>query len=73
MKFIKKIFAKVKLTIFLLRLLFSNKNVIRKKIFDSMNLKKFLTDDNWDEIMNNNPKNKPRNIDNNIFFSIIFF
>lgn len=60
-KFIKKIFAKIKITLFILRLIFSNKNEIRYKIFDSFIIKKFLFDDNWEEIINNHPNNKPIN------------
>ena len=57
-KVFKKIFAKLKLFLFLLRLLISNKNKIRYLIFDSMILKKFLTDDNWIEILDKHPENK---------------
>jgi len=42
-KMFKKKFAKLKLFLFLLRLLISNKNKIRYLIFDSMNLKKFFS------------------------------
>ena len=60
-KMFKKFFAKLKLFLFLLRLLISNKNKIRYLIFDSMILKKFLTDDSWIEILDNHPDNKKVN------------
>jgi len=56
-KMFKKKFAKLRLFLFLLRLLISNKNKIRYLIFDSMNLKKFLAEDNWTKILENNPPN----------------
>ena len=57
-KIFKKFFAKFKLTLFLLRLLFTNKNKIRYLIFDTLHLKQFFDHDNWQEILKNNPKNK---------------
>ena len=50
-KFIKKTFAKVKLSLFLFRLIFTNKNKIRYLLFDSMNLRQFLISDNWDKTL----------------------
>ena len=60
-KMFKENFAKLKLFLFLLRLLISNKNKIRYLIFDSMILKKFLTDDSWMEVLDNHPENKKIN------------
>jgi len=60
-KFVKKIFAKIKIILFLLRLVLSNKNQIRYKIFDSFIIKKFLLDDNWEITMDRHPNNKPIN------------
>jgi len=60
-QFFKKLFAKVKLTIFLLKLLFSNKKKIRYRIFDTLHLNQFFNDDGWREILNNNPNNKKIN------------
>ena len=57
-KFIKKTFAKVKLSLFLFRLIFTNKNKIRYLLFDSMNLRQFLISDNWDKTLKNNPNNR---------------
>ena len=58
MKIIKKVFAKIKLFLFLLRLLFSNKKKIRYLIFDSMVLKQFLEADDWIDVLNSHPANK---------------
>jgi len=56
-RILKKIFAKIRLAFFLNRLIFTDKNKIRYRIFDSMHLKKFLADDNWTKILENNPPN----------------
>tara|TARA_B110000967_G_C18850963_1_gene544586 strand:+ start:569 stop:1639 length:1071 start_codon:yes stop_codon:yes gene_type:complete len=60
----KKIFAKIKLTLFLLRLLFTSDNKIRFLIFDTLHLKQFFDADNWQVILKNNPKNKVINNSN---------
>lgn len=52
------LFAKYKLTLFLLKLLFSSKKKIRYKIFDTLHIKKFFVEDGWDEILKNCPNNK---------------
>ncbi len=57
-KTLGKFFAKFKLTSFLLRLLFSNDNKMRSLIFDTMHLKQFFNQDNWEEILKNHPNNK---------------
>jgi len=57
-KTLRKIFIKLKLMFFLLRLLFSNNNKTRFLIFDTMHLKQFFDQDNWQEILKNHPKNK---------------
>jgi len=60
-KTFKKFFVKFKLTLFLLRLLFSNDNKMRFLIFDTMHLKQFFDQDNWQEILKNHPNNKTAN------------
>lgn len=55
---VKKLFAKIKLTLFLLRLLFTSNDKIRYLIFDTLHLKQFFDADNWQSILKNNPKNK---------------
>lgn len=57
-KIFKKNFAKLKLFLFLLRMLFTDKKRIRYLIFDSLHLRKFLVDDDWNEILKDNPSNK---------------
>ena len=57
-RFLKKTFAKFKLTIFLLRLLFTSNDKIRYLIFDTLHLKQFFDADNWQTILKNNPNNK---------------
>lgn len=66
-QFFKTLFAKSKLTLFLLRLLFSSKKKIRFRIFDTLHLKQFFNDDGWEEILKNNPNNKKinHNLSNN--------
>ena len=57
-KILRKFFVKFKLTLFLLRLLLSNDNKMRSLIFDTMHLKQFFNQDNWQEILRNHPNNK---------------
>ena len=58
-KFLKRLFIKFKLFIFLLRLLFTKQKKIRFLLFDTLHLKQFFDQDNWQDILVNHPKNKP--------------
>jgi hypothetical protein len=55
--YIKKFYIKIRLVFFLLKLLFSTKDKIRYRLFDSTYIKKFLEDDGWDRILNIKRKN----------------
>jgi len=61
----KKFYGKLKLTLFLLRLLFSNKDKTRYLIFDTLHLKQFFDLNNWQNILKNNPNNSTINHEEN--------
>ena len=76
-QFLKKFFIKFKLFIFLLRLLFTRQKKIRFLLFDTLHLKQFFDQDNWEDILVNHPKNKPiinfKSISNETALSSLIF
>jgi len=54
----KKFYSKLKLTIFLFKLLFSNSDKLRYAIFDTMHLKKFFEQENLHSLLKKHPNNK---------------
>ena len=60
-RILKKLFVKIKLALFLLRLLVSNDKKTRYLVFDTLHIKQFFDQDNWQEILRNHPKNKKIN------------